>query len=344
LNPKNWFEPFFGSSDQDQKGRQSRVLVVFSFLLAAVLLYLALRGLDWAVFFATLKQIKYIYLPIILIWSSLSYLIRAMRWRLLVNGTSQIALREVFWANMVGYLGNNLLPARAGELVRAVYLSKRTENSILFVMATCLAERMMDVVALVIFGSIALLNLHITTDALQYAIEVMALVGILGLFALLLLPRFGKTISRIIACQNFLKERQKEKLIQWIGQFMLGLQSLLRAQQMFFFGLLTILIWCMDALNVVFLASILHIQVGFTQAFVLLASLGLSSALPSTPGYVGIYQFVAVTVLEPLGIVRENALTLILVSQILNILLVSLLGGIGLWRFSRVNILNKPDE
>jgi uncharacterized membrane protein YbhN (UPF0104 family) len=89
---------------------------------------------------------------------------------------------------------------------------------------------------------------------------------------------------------------------------------------------------------VVFLASILQIHVAFTQAIVLLASLGLSSALPSTPGYVGIYQFVAVTVLEPFGIARESALTLILVSQILNIFLVSLLGGIGLWRVSRKKI------
>ncbi len=332
MSPKNWFEPFFASSNQNQKRRQSRVLVVFSFLLAAVLLYLALRGLDWTVFFATLKQIKYVYLPLILIWSSITYLIRAMRWRLLVNGTSQIALREVFWANMAGYLGNNILPARAGELVRAVYLSKRIEKSTLFVLATCLAERMMDVVALVIFGSVALLSLRITSDAFKFAIEMMALVGILGLFVLLLVPRFGKTISRIIARQHILKEWQKEEIVQWVAQFVLGLQSLQHVRQMFFFGLLTILIWCMDALNMVFLASSLHIQVAFMQALVLLAGLGLSSALPSTPGYVGIYQFVAVTVLEPFGIAHESALSLILVSQILNIVLVSVLGGIGLWR------------
>jgi uncharacterized protein (TIRG00374 family) len=332
LNPKSWFEPFLESSNQNPKGKQRGVLVVFSFLLAAVLLYLALRGLDWGVFISILKQITYAYLPLILIWTSLGCLIRAIRWRLLVDGTNRIALREVFWANMVGYLGNTLLPARAGELVRAVYLSKRSERSTVFVLATCLAERIIDVVALVIFGSLALLSLHTTSDALQYAIKIMALVGILGLFALLLLPRFEKTIYRIIACQHFLNEWQKEKLLQWIGQLMLSLQSLLRVRQMFFFVLLTILIWCMDAFSVVFLACILHIQVAFTQAIVLLAGLGLSSAIPSTPGYVGVYQFVTVTVLEPFGITRESALTLILVIQILNILLVAFFGGIGLWR------------
>jgi glycosyltransferase 2 family protein len=305
---------------------------VFSILLAAILLYLALRGLDWAVFFTTLKQIAYAYLPMILILYSVSYLGRAIRWRLLVDGTNRIALREVFWANMAGYLGNTLLPARAGELVRAVYLSKRSESSTMFVLATCLAERMMDVISLVIFGSVALLSLHTTSDALQNAMKIMALVGVLGLFALLLLLRFGKTISRIIAHQRLLGEQQKEKLIQWIDQFMLSLQSLLRVRKLFYFGLLTILIWFLDALNTVFLATILHVHLAFTQAIVLLASLGLSSALPSAPGYVGIYQFVAVTVLEPFGITREGALSLIIVSQILNLILVFFFGGIGLWR------------
>jgi len=52
-------------------------------------------------------------------------------------------------------------------------------------------------------------------------------------------------------------------------------------------------------------------------ALLLLTALGLGSALPSTPGYVGIYQFVAVTVLTPFGIGRDEALAFILVLQVL---------------------------
>jgi glycosyltransferase 2 family protein len=110
-------------------------------------------------------------LQILLILYILSYLGRAIRWRLLVDKTNRIALREVFWENMAGYLGNILLPARAGELVRAVYLSKRSESSTMFVLATCLAERMMVTLALVIFGSVSLLSLRTISDALQNAIK-----------------------------------------------------------------------------------------------------------------------------------------------------------------------------
>ena len=62
------------------------------------------------------------------------------------------------------------------------------------------------------------------------------------------------------------------------------------------------------------------------MASLLLCGLGLGSALPSTPGYVGIYQFVAVTVLVPFGIPRDGALAFILVGQAVGYVVVLFLG------------------
>ena len=73
---------------------------------------------------------------------------------------------------------------------------------------------------------------------------------------------------------------------------------------------------------------------GFTMpisaAFLLIAGLGLGSALPSTPGYVGIYQFVAVTVLEPFGFSRTDAIAYILVAQALRYVVIGFWGALGL--------------
>jgi hypothetical protein len=62
-------------------------------------------------------------------------------------------------------------------------------------------------------------------------------------------------------------------------------------------------------------AHALGLTLSFPMAILLLTGLGLGSALPSTPGYVGIYQFVAVTVLGPLGIPKSGALAFILMMQ-----------------------------
>jgi len=63
------------------------------------------------------------------------------------------------------------------------------------------------------------------------------------------------------------------------------------------------------------MADGLHLHFSFAVAMLLLTGMGLGSALPSTPGYVGIYQFVAVTVLTPFGFSRDSALAYILVAQ-----------------------------
>ncbi len=68
------------------------------------------------------------------------------------------------------------------------------------------------------------------------------------------------------------------------------------------------------------------------QALLLLIGLGLSSAIPSTPGYIGVYQFVAVAVFAISGYAPNQAIAYILVAQAVNMLLVLIWGLLGLWR------------
>ena len=66
-----------------------------------------------------------------------------------------------------------------------------------------------------------------------------------------------------------------------------------------------------------------------------MTGMGLGSALPSTPGYVGIYQFVAVTVLTPFGFSRTDAIAYILVAQALGYVVIGIWGSIGLLKYRR---------
>jgi hypothetical protein len=75
------------------------------------------------------------------------------------------------------------------------------------------------------------------------------------------------------------------------------------------------------------------LRLSFPVAALLLCGMGLGSALPSTPGYVGIYQFVAVTVLVPFGISRDAAVAYILVVQALGYFVVLILGLPGILRY-----------
>ena len=100
--------------------------MVFAFLFAAVLLYFTLRGLDWATFWQVIYNGHYEILLLVIPITSTNYFIRAIRWSILVNAEKKIPILSIFWANMVGYMGNAYLPARAGELIRSAYLGQRS--------------------------------------------------------------------------------------------------------------------------------------------------------------------------------------------------------------------------
>jgi glycosyltransferase 2 family protein len=335
LNPKNWFSALLPKSAQPENTKRTSFVLAVTFLLAAILLFLALRGLDWYRFFQTLRNVRYAWMPLVFAWSSLLYFIRAARWRILLQAEKPVQQRDVFWANMAGYLCNNLLPARAGELVRAAYLGAKTQISASFILATGLAERLMDLVALVLLGSFALSTSGLVSPLLQKALLMMSGIGIIGLIFMLILPRFSSLLEKSLTLLPLKDETLKMRVNDLLHQFLHGLQALIDIRRASGFGLLTALIWLMDGLGIVFTGYILNIHITLLQAFVLLAGLGLSSAIPSTPGYVGVYQFVAVTVLGAFEIQSATALALILFAQISNWLVIGGWGLAALAQFSR---------
>jgi uncharacterized protein (TIRG00374 family) len=283
----------------------------------------------------TLSNVNYGFLLIVSIWSSVSYFIRALRWRVLLSAEKPISRQEAFGANMAGYLGNNIFPARVGELVRAIYVNRVAGISLSFALAVGLTERLMDVLVLVMLGSISLSASGIASGLLQQAIQVMAIMLGVGAVLFLFLPTFSPLLFKIIGGIHFLKPSTKKKITSILMEFLLGLRALLHPQRAATFSLYTVLIWLMDGLSVVMIGVTLHISIALVQSFVLLAGLGLSSAIPSTPGYIGIYQYVAVTVLDPFGISQTDALALIIMSQMLGYIVVIFWGLLSLRQFNK---------
>ena len=83
-------------------------------------------------------------------------------------------------------------------------------------------------------------------------------------------------------------------------------------------------------------AQSVDISLTMSMAFLLVTGLGLGSALPSTPGYVGIYQFVAVEVLTPFGFSRATVIAFMLLVQVLQYVTTAFWGLLALWRRSRL--------
>jgi len=296
--------------------------------LAAALLYYSLGGIDWRRVWEILRGARP--LAVCIAWATITsaVFLRSLRWRVLLSAGKPVSIPLAFWATAAGYLGNNLLPARAGELVRTVIISRRSGMSNAFVLTTALSERVADAIALIAISATVLLGMRNPPGWLAAAARPSAIAGLCGAAAIAFLPAFEGLYFKVLK-RLPVPPPLRQKLERALGHAIQGIRSFHDRQRLARFLTFTAAIWTLDAANAMICADALGFHLPVPVAFLLLAALGLGSALPSTPGYVGIYQFVAVSILTPFGFRRSDAIAYILLLQALIYAVILFWGLIG---------------
>ncbi len=307
---------------------------VFAIALAGVLLYFSLRGIEWGRVGQIFSHAKVPYVLLCCVIFSTALFIRAYRWRILLQAEGDVPVSLAFWATSAGYFGNNFLPARAGEVVRTLMISSRSSLSKAFVLTTALCERLADAIALVTISAIVLLIIPFRPGWLASAAKPFAFAGAAAIVALAILPYLDK-VSKSVLNALPLPQAVSERMQHLIGHILRGIRSFHDVRRLGGFLSLTCVIWCMDVVTTLIGAKALGISISVPVAFLLIAGLGLGSALPSTPGYVGIYQFVAVSILTPFGISRTDAIAYILFFQALMYVAIGVWGLVALLKFRK---------
>ncbi len=313
--------------------------LALTIVIAAILLVLAIRGVSWQEMLDTLRKADPKYLAFIFILGSISVFVRGLRWGVLLSAEKKIKALTMFWATAVGYVGNTFLPARAGEVIRSVMLGEKTGIAKSYVLATALTERIFDVVTLVLIGVLAVPSIGNLPEWLPQAMRVMGILGLATLILLLLAPRMRDFITKMAYKLPF-PEKWRETINKLLQDFLMGASAFIHPGRAAGFLGLSSIVWILDASSVVLLSRAMNLNFTYPQAFLMLVAMGLASAIPSTPGYVGIYQFVAVSLLPIYGATRSEALTFILAMQAVNTIVILVWGFTGLWR---LNIGKKKD-
>jgi uncharacterized membrane protein YbhN (UPF0104 family) len=177
----------------------------------------------------------------------------------------------------------------------------------------------------VLWSSLVLLGVHPKPDWMERLSRSMAVVALVGALTVAILPHTSALAPKLLRSAP-LPAALRARLLQLTEQILLALRAFHNWRRFGGFALFTIAIWTLDALGVMVSGHAFNLDISFALAMLLLTGLGLGSALPSTPGYVGIYQFVAVTVLTPFGITRDAALAYIMASQAVTYVVTLMLG------------------
>ncbi|MFN3075753.1 MAG: lysylphosphatidylglycerol synthase transmembrane domain-containing protein [Alphaproteobacteria bacterium] len=310
------------------------LLTLFGVLLAVTLLYFAVQGADWAELGALLRQARLEDLTMAAGIMLVSFLLRGRRWQVLLSAGGRIGYSTVFWANMSGYLANNYLPARAGEVLRTMLLARATGWSRGFIFGTVLVERGLDAVTLVALGGIAVAVEEFVPVAMARSASVLGLLAVVALLGLLAVEWVHRVVEGIVRRLPLAPER--EAWVLDLGRlFFEGVKAFRSPVRAWGFLVITLMVWFLDSSAMFLIARSVGLTLSFSGSLLLVTALGLSSAAPSTPGFVGVYQFVAVTVLTPFGFSRSQALATVLAYQFVVYVIITVVGLIGLWRMRR---------
>jgi len=318
-----------------QRPRSRLIYWLIALVLAGVLLYFSLRGIEWAGVWRTLARADLRLVALAAVLVTVALFLRAVRWRVLLQAQGHVDVSTAFWATAAGYFGNNFLPARAGELVRTMMVSARCGLGKMFVLTTALSERLCDAIALVVISSVVLLTLRVRPGWFDHAARPFAIIGLAGAVGIAVLPKlegFWRYLLGLLPIPQTLRD----KLRHAMEQILIGIRSFHDAGRLFRFLGLTMVIWFCDGVGVILGMKALEMNVSLGLALLLITGLGLGSALPSTPGYVGIYQFVAVSVLTPFGYSRTDAIAYILLAQALQYVIITIWGLIGFTRSRKI--------
>lgn len=299
--------------------------------IAGVLFFLSVRGVDWKQVGTVLTHAHPVYLVCALVISSFALFLRAVRWRILLRAGGSVSIGTAFWATAAGYFGNSFLPARAGELIRTVVVSARTGLTKTFVFTTALAERLSDAVTLVIISSVVLLTLSVRPGWFSHAAKPFAIIGLCGATCIAVLPRM-EPMWRTFLQRLPIPQSLKYTLIGILQQILTGLRTFHDPARLAQFAGLAMVIWFCDASSTIMGMRALGLTISLPVAFLLITGFGLGSALPSTPGYVGIYQFVAVSVLTPFGFAKSDAIAYSFLTQALQYAFITFWGVLALSR------------
>jgi len=330
-------DPSIAAENTGGFSRGKAVTFGIAFVLAAVLLYYSLRGIEWRQVGRLVAGARLGYLALTAGIGTVALFLRSFRWRILLTAEGRVSIPDAFWATSAGYFGNNFLPARAGELVRTYMVSARTGLNKAYVLATALSERVADAIALVVISSMVLLTLQEQPGWLATATKPFAILGLVGVASIAMLPRLEWLGRRILEGVTVLPAGLRKKLLGVMEDGLRGIRAFHDMRRLTGFLGLTIVIWCLDAIATVVCAAGLGLAIPLPVAFLLIAGLGLGSALPSTPGYVGIWQFVTVSILTPFGFSKTDAIAYILVAQALQYVVIGLCGALGFLNYRRIS-------
>ena len=246
---------------------------------------------DFSNFFNEIKNANYFYIIFATLLLFVTVWFRSIRWKNLLDSDSKIY--TLFKIQMIGYFSNNVLPFRAGELLRSFLVSDKGKISKSYALGTIIMERFLDMLMLLLMTVICIFISPIS-DIGSFSIYylffiVLAIIGIFLFFFIII----SKGFIRVKMIKPFL------------DKFILTYKNL-RFNQFLYLSLYGVIIWFIYWINVVLIFKAFNISAELYQSLLVLIVASIINSVPSLPGAIGTFHLGVELILRTFNIANDE--------------------------------------
>ena len=338
-------------------------------LISIAAIYFAFRYVPLSNLWLYLKSINYVWTIPAVFMVMVGFFLRTLRWQYILESSHKIGIWQAFHPLMIGFMINCILPGRLGEFARPAILQKNEKVPFATGIATIAAERVFDVGALLLFTviifaflpidshmEIAFGNYHLNRSTLEELFNKMIIAGILFIAAIitLSLPTLRRGIQRLIltiptlffftteSVRNKLNEKVCNPMIQFVDNIALGFALIKYPLKIFICALYSLGVWMAAAASYyLFSFGSPGINLSFTEMFAVMVIICLFIALPSVPGFWGVWEAGGVFAMSLFGVPTSAAAGFTLANhafQLFPVIVVGLISAmvtsVNIWKVS----------
>ncbi len=303
-----------------------------------------LRKIEFKQLSLALLSMDYRYILLAVLFTFISYFLRAVRWHYLLIPEKRISLRSLYPATIIGYMANNILPARLGEFVRAYVLAQKEGLQTPSVFASLVIDRLCDGFTVLVMLVITLFTVSLPLNMADagYALKVGGLITcLLYCFVLLflyLLKRFtNKTLYFVGILLRPFPDRLVRMLIPMLESFISGIKISPRYEHVFAVIISSVLIWTFAVLPVDFILKGFGINLPITASMFIMVLLVFAVMVPASPGFIGTYHYACFKGLTIFGIDETVSISIALIIHATSFFPVIIAGLIHMW-FGKISL------
>ena len=259
---------------------------------------------------------------------------RAWRWHYLLRPLKSISTKKMFPVVTIGYAGNNIFPARAGEVLRAYILKRRENVPVSASLATIIVERIFDAVVMLAFVFVNLPGLaNLKSDSgFLGNIQSVAIWGTLIFLGALIVFLIAAMLPRVTAriglwfIEWLIPQRFRTQVIGLMNKFLDGLASLRSPANVLMIFFTSVVIWLLETGKYWFVMQAFEFRVTFFALMMVNGIVNLATTIPGAPGYIGTWEAVITAVLIAYNVSGAEAFGYAVVLHIAIWLPITLLG------------------